>query len=273
MNESSETSRTLKGPLGNFLTNIMEKPQTEKLVRRSTSHTHLKEPSSSKRMMTILTNISKLSTAKKQSQRLHSPLAPLSPQTQLENVFTRTKKRAKLKRLISELYFKKVRDKIQCPLPIGLPDCQTRAIRPIRDLTSKLHRMHKVSSFPQPKAKTPSKVGFGYVIGQRKDILGKSSGAKCRVIKIRLPPKPCLDVGVCTEPCKTMSPFPLDTIKLTSFDSPSRMSSESQDRTKVHDLLEYGYTSVKKAPKRKVIYQNSFIKGWDDDLSINYSFC
>lgn len=244
----------------------MEKPTNEYTLKRTRTHSYLKEACSSKRSLAILTNISKLSP-NYHPNRLSNLQTPISPQTSTTGRLPVTAKRARIKRLIAELYFKKVQGQFERNLPIGIPECQTRAVRPVRDFTiTRLERGIVQTAMPLKPIGKIKPQGFGYVVGQRKNILDKSAALKKRFIRIRMPSKPHFDVGVSTTVHRNTSDIQLP------FDSPTRRSSESQDRTKLDDVLGY-IRSETKLPKRKVIYQSDSLNQWGNDISSYYSFC
>lgn len=262
----------------------MDKSPRDRLLKRAVSHTSLKDVFTSKRTQTILASIGKLSDIKKQpsslanfrlgnvgfqSSRKHykeapkamSPRSPFTPRT-LEKHTLPPQKIAKLKRLLSELYLQKVQDSLESQSHVGFSLTPTKLLLPIRDLASKLGQSHKNSDHPHYNQKTKIRPrGFGYIVGQRKDIQVKSKGLRKRFIQVRLPKKPSLDVCVSTEINRVQSPISFATPQPDSYDLPSRLNSECPSKV--------GFRGHERTMKG--IFQNSLIKRCEESLSS--SFC
>mmetsp|Transcript_7614 Transcript_7614/g.14339 ORF Transcript_7614/g.14339 Transcript_7614/m.14339 type:complete len:196 (-) Transcript_7614:2018-2605(-) len=160
---------------------------------------------------------------------------------------------ATMKKLINELYFKRVRKK-RLEFPLGLPEFNPKILRPKRDLTQKAQKYSKDSCFPQQRTKTPNKAGgFGYIVGRRKDILGKTRYDSRRVTNLKLPHR--LDAS--TEISRVVSPtIFIKGIRSSSLESRRSDNSDSADRTKLGNIMEYCASVMEKHGPRRVIYQS-----------------
>jgi hypothetical protein len=165
-----------------------------------------------------------------------------------------------LKRLIAELYSNRQE---QIANPIGLPECTAKAIRPVRDFTNQPHRSHIYTKKSQT---IRSSEGFGYIVGHRKDILGKSSHR--RALQIRLPSKLFTDIGVSTEADRKA---PRHISGLPKWRTTDSSSSEGECQTDTADLIEGRYPRLNKQSGRRVIFQNSVIQRSGTGTTLNYS--
>lgn len=131
---------------------------------------------------------------------------------------------------------------------------------------SALHRRNPpLSNYKAMLLKQPS--GFGYVIGLRKNIIGKSR----RRIQVNIPKIPTQEFAVSAELKKNSSNYSLhDAIKYKTYDLPSQLSSYNPSRTS------FKCTQVAETRGNKLhprgISENSLIKGWEESSSLNCSF-
>jgi hypothetical protein len=222
------------------------------------SHTLLRTATASK---LILSNISKLATP--HTLRLNSPRLPsLSPPRGSNKHSSR---RLMLKRLISELVFNRHE---QVGSPIGLPECKAKVIRPVRDFTEKPYRSH-ITTHPKKSQTIRSNEGFGYIVGHRKDILGKSRPK--RTLQIRLPSKLFTDIGVSTEADRKVS---LQTSGLPKWRMTNSSSSDGEYQTNTADLQEVIHARLNQQTKRRVIFQNTVIqRSGTGSTTLSHSHC
>lgn len=223
----------------------MDRSSSVNLLRRTLSPLSLKDSNLSQ-LAQATANFTK--RLKMDSPRLLNPQRS-TPVLRMKEKAQFGMSQHQMKRLISELYFKKTRHNLKEPL--GLPEFNPRILRPKRDFTVKQQASGKDISFFPPKRMIPVKSkGFGYVIGQRKDILGKTK-YNCRRLGERSKTKRLVDKSI--EQSRVVSPL---LIKINSLDTISSKDSYSADRINPDEVLEYCSSVLALEPPRRVIYQS-----------------
>lgn len=238
------------------------------MIKKKASHELSKAPSY-KKIFKIVSELSKLSFPVSQSFTVAPLPQPTLVKPSPELIQLRSRSRAKLERLSAELYLKKVKDRVSCPTPVGLPQHMARVIRPVRDFTGQVHAPDSSDQaltgvYSTPLLRTRAKdatISFGYVVGQKKEMTGKTHNAvRRRAINIRLPKETHYNAQAAN---RTMSHGRTEVEAALSH-----QRSESLDRTTLDDIFDYVHTTpLKVVPLRKVIYQSSVMKGYG-----NYSF-
>lgn len=186
---------------------------------------------------------------KRTSPRLLHPLQNpphLVSQGQVKGIISQTK----LKRFISEAYFKRTGKELETTL--GLPAVSPKVLRPRRDLVGKQHRLTKVDSPAHRRRQMAYKEGFGYVTGLKKELIERTA------LEIRLPQSP-RETGY--EDDNLTSPISLKGLPTKSYESILSKASDSRDRINIEAALRYCIDLRNRKPIRRVIYQSLVGRG------------